>query len=163
MRYLEEHNEHCKRTAEGLRAYAAGEVYRCPVCGGEVVEDGELNEAPVYRCECGQRFAEDEDGQLREYYPEEEGAEQWGEEVDELEQLGLIDYFNDCLDIEYRVGSDRKYRSCRVLVAWGGPNIYIDSGSGNVELYWWGEGGSWPLDNYTRQQMDELFEELFMC
>lgn len=50
-----------------------------------------------------------------------------------------FDYLADALDIEYIVNSDRTFKSARVLVACGGPNIWIDFQSRAVELYWWGD------------------------
>lgn len=50
-----------------------------------------------------------------------------------------FDYLADVLDIEYIVNSDRTFKSARVLVALGGPNIWIDFQSRAVELYWWGD------------------------
>lgn len=50
-----------------------------------------------------------------------------------------FDYLADALDIEYIVNSDRTFKSARVLVAFGGPNIWIDFQSRAVELYWWGD------------------------
>ena len=45
----------------------------------------------------------------------------------DLEVATIGDYFDDFLDVDYIVGSDKKYKACRVLVAYGGPNIYIDT------------------------------------
>ena len=50
-----------------------------------------------------------------------------------------FDYLADVLDIEYIVNSDRTFKSARVLVTYGGPNIWIDFQSRAVELYWWGD------------------------
>lgn len=49
------------------------------------------------------------------------------------------DYLSHTLDIEYIVGSDLKYLGARVLVACGGPNIWINTRTKTVEGNWWGE------------------------
>ncbi len=134
-----EHNEHCKEIAEMLEAYAEGRAYRCPECGDVILlqEGAELNK----QCPgCKHEFNED------------------------AEELSIYDYFEDDIyDIEYRIGSDRKLRSVKIMVAFGGPNIYIDTDTGTVELYWWGERGSAPIDERTVDAIDDYFEELFNC
>ena len=67
------------------------------------------------------------------------------ETTTEPEQMTLYDYFEDCLDIEYRCDGRREYRSVRVMVTCGGPNIYIDTATKQVELYWWTDRASYPL------------------
>ena len=49
------------------------------------------------------------------------------------------------------------------MVACGGPNIYVDTGSGQVELYWWGDSAKWGIDRNAVVAIDEAFEELFNC
>lgn len=65
-----------------------------------------------------------------------------GELNAEDEEISAYDYLQDALDIEYRVGSDGTYRSARVLVAFGGPNIWIDTRTNTVEGAWWGDCAS---------------------
>lgn len=125
-------NSHCKQIADNIADYVSGLVYRCPECGHEFITDGEK-----YRCpECG--FTGD----------------MW-----EFENLGLYDYFENCLDIEYRCDSRKEYRSVQLMVACGGPNIYVDTGSERVELYWWGDRADYPLDRDSVAAIDEWAEE----
>lgn len=49
------------------------------------------------------------------------------------------DYLSDALDIEYIVDRDLTYLGARVLVACGGPNIWINTRTKTVEGDWWGE------------------------
>lgn len=42
------------------------------------------------------------------------------------EEPSAYDWLEDVLDIEYIVGGDGEYRGARVLVAFGGPNIWVD-------------------------------------
>ena len=139
-----ENTEHCKRIAEDLEAIAAGNVYKCPTCG-EIIdletaskmehEEGDF----LYSCpNCAELLYE---GQM--------------------EQYTLWDYFNDVLDIEYRTYSDRTFKSVRLMVACGGPNIYIDTQTENVELYWWGETARYPIERDTVEEINNIFEELF--
>lgn len=123
-----ENRETCRRIAEEVEAYASGQYYRCPECG-ELIQFDDLDELEhdttdggwcyVLPCGC--------------------------ETTDEPEQMTLYDYFEDCLDVEYRVGADREYRSVRVMVTCGGPNIYVDTQRRAVCLYWWTETAEYPL------------------
>lgn len=138
-----ENFKHCKRIGQEIEGIINGNFYRCPSCG-EIIEyiNGHYNEEDnTYDCQtCGVLV----------------------DEAD-LEPVDLLDYFSDALDIEYRIGSDKQYRSVRILVAYGGPNIYIDTASGSVELYWWTERASYRLTDDAVEAINRTFEELFNC
>lgn len=48
------------------------------------------------------------------------------------------DYLSDALDIHYLVNSDRTYRSARILIGFGGPNVWIDTNTEQLEVHWSG-------------------------
>ena len=129
-----ENQEHCKRIADDLSDYVGGRVVRCPECGQlHTIDD----DRPAYRCGgCG-----------------------YVDDIDEFEQLSIYDYLEDVLDIEYRCDSHKELRSVQVMVACGGPNIYIDTATRHVELYWCGDRAEWPLDSDTVAAVDEWAEE----
>lgn len=58
---------------------------------------------------------------------------------DEGEHVSAFDYLADALDIEYIVNSKGEYLGARVLVAFGGPNIWINTRTNTVEGHWWGD------------------------
>ena len=131
----DENRSRCKRIADELEAYVDGLVYRCPECG-------EIHRFPAtvgdkYRCPYCHTVAD----------------------IEDYEQLSIWDYMSDILDIEYRCGSDREYRSCKITVACGGPNIYIDTASAMIKLYWWTEYAEYPLSYAARDAIDEWAEE----
>lgn len=138
-----ENREHCKRIALDLEAYAEGRVYRCAECG-EVCTIEETEDAEgftAYRTSCGHTL---------EYEPE---------------QLGLYDYFEDALDVEFRVSGRARdeLRSVCIMVACGGPNIYIDTATRAVELYWWGDRASYPISSDAAEAVDEWAAEYWGC
>ena len=45
----------------------------------------------------------------------------------------------DCLDINYVIDRDKNYIGARILYAFGGPNIWIDTLKEEVQGYWGGE------------------------
>ena len=77
--------------------------------------------------------------------------------------MSIYDWLQDALDIEYVVSSDREYRACRIMVTCGGPNIYVDTRSGSVELYWWSDRASYPLSSSACFALDEALQELYNC
>ena len=56
----------------------------------------------------------------------------------EGEEFWAFDYLEDALDVEYVVNSQRECLGGRVLVAFGGPNIWVDTRTMTVEGSWWG-------------------------
>ena len=133
-----ENRDTCKRISDELDAYAEGRVCRCPECG----ELHDLSDAgDAYKCpDCG------------EVSP-----------VDDWDICGMYDYFEDFLDMDFISNYRKEYKACRVLVAYGGPNIYIDTYSGAVELYWWSDRASFPLRRDTMDAVDEWAEDYYNC
>ena len=100
-----ENREHCKHIAQDIERIASGGIYTCPECG-EMVTMTETEDADgftVYELSCGHTV---------EYEPD---------------SVTFCEYFSDVYDIEYRIGGGREYRSVKLMVACGGPNIYIDT------------------------------------
>lgn len=142
-----ENFERCKHIADTLELYTDGNGYKCPHCErvhhwDEYDEHENENGGTCYTCpNCG--------GDIEE---------------NELEAVSIYDYFNDDIyDIEYRVGGDRQYRSVSLMVACGGPNIYIDTKRRAVLLYWWTDFAEYPLTSSACDAVDNYFEELFNC
>jgi len=127
---------HCKEIAFELEKYVNGEVYRC--------------------CECEEKFT---DNNL--FCPN------CGTEIDLIEgdheHLSIYDYFSDVYDIEYRMNSQKEDRSIRLMIACGGPNIYIDTDSKKVELYWWSDYAEYPLKSEVCELIDDFGEEMYRC
>ena len=135
----DENREHCKSIAEDLEVYAEGEMHRCPECG-------EIHRIPEY---VGDKYKCPSCGAVV--------------DTEDLEQLGIYDYLQDTFDIEYRCGSDKEYRSVRIMIACGGPNIYIDTAEKAVLLYWWTDRARYYLSDSTVNAVDEWAEELWGC
>jgi|TARA_R110000803_G_scaffold95372_2_gene163309 hypothetical protein len=57
------------------------------------------------------------------------------EEQEEWEPSGY-DYLENVYDIKYVVGGDGQYYGSQLMVAGGGPNIYIDTQEMQVQGYW---------------------------
>jgi len=72
------------------------------------------------------------------------------------------DYVSDILDINYIITSDKSYIGIRLTVAFGGPNIYIDTFSKQVQGYW---GSDEYIKSYFNDELgiDDYFEEYYNC
>ncbi len=78
------------------------------------------------------------------------------------DQISGFDYLQDCLDIQYIVSGGREYLGARVLVAFGGPNIWINTQSELVEGYWWGDSATARIDGDSLG-LDDALRELWEC
>ena len=71
------------------------------------------------------------------------------------------DYLDDVYDIEYIITRDGEYRGAELMVAGGGPNIYVETRDRTVRGYWGGEQAQWGyVDNIG---LDDACEELYQC
>lgn len=133
-----DNRNHCKAIADRLEAITDGRLYKCPECG-EYVEDNSLF------CECGCQV--DLIGNYE--------NEPW-------EMVSFYDYFENALDIDYIVNSSKEYKACRIMIAFGGPNIYVNTWERQVQLYWWNESASFYLSMETCDAIDEWAESYFV-
>ena len=137
---LDENTAHCKHIAKTVDAYANGDVRKCPECGETINREWD-DVGDVFRCpECGHV-----------------------DDVDGFEEQTIWDYLNDVYDVEFRVDSSKELRSVQIMVACGGPNIYLDTASRDVELYWWTESARRPLSYEAVQALDDWAEEYWGC
>jgi hypothetical protein len=80
---------------------------------------------------------------------------------DDGEYTTAFDYLQDALDIEYIVNGKGEYLGARVLVAFGGPNIWINTRTGTVEGACWSERAEASFtDNIG---LDDALSELWAC
>ena len=138
-----ENRNTCKAIADQIEAIAAGSYYKCPECGELIQwEDDQYNdEEASYTCQdCGAAFDESD-----------------------LEAVSFYDYFEDALDIDYITNSRKEYKACRIMVACGGPNIYVNTWERKVELYWWTERAEFYLSSEACNAIDDWAEEYFNC
>ena len=64
-------------------------------------------------------------------------------------------------DIEWITFNDHSYKAARLLVAGGGPNIWVNLQTNTVDGYWASDKCSWGfVDNLG---LDEYSEELHAC
>lgn len=131
---------HCIAIANELDALASCNMIRCPECGGIVSLPYEEGEG--VKLDCGCRIDIDD--------------------LDDLDEVSMYDYFEDNIyDIEYTISGDFDYRRARVMIACGGPNIYINTNTSRVELYWGSSKAYAYIEYRTRDAIDAYFEDLY--
>ena len=80
---------------------------------------------------------------------------------DDGETITLYDYFSDALDFEYTIDSRKEYRSVKVWITLGGPNVWIDTEDSYIRLAWGNSREEYPISYYIRDEIDSIFEEYY--
>ena len=75
------------------------------------------------------------------------------------EMMYASDYLADVLDIEYVISSNGDYLGARVLVAFGGPTIRINTRTMTVEGGWWSDSHHSSFSD--AMAIDEYLEEMY--
>lgn len=85
-------------------------------------------------------------------------------DLEDLEPFTMYDYFSDVYDIKYTIESDREtLYGVKLLVACGGPNIYVDTNDGKVKLFWWNDYAEYDLSPEATNAINDCFQELYYC
>ena len=78
-------------------------------------------------------------------------------DIDSLVDAGK--WMEDALDIEWITFQDKKFKAARVLVAFGGPNIWVNTQTNTVEGYWWNDrANAYFKEN---KDLDSYLEEVY--
>ena len=84
-----------------------------------------------------------------------------GPEDEEPRQETASDWMEGVYDIRYIVDREKRYYSAELLVAGGGPTIWVNLNTKEVEGYWWGDRVTEPfIDNLG---LDDYMEEMYSC
>ena len=146
---MDKNLEYVKEIADNLEQVASGDFF---IYNGELFPIDTDDFSEVKGC----RY--DEENELYIMPDGEEFCDRDVYSVDVFEWLGDSVY-----DVEYTIGRDKEYRGVRLMVACGGPNIYINTNSGDVEVYWWNESARYPMSKKVIDYIDSIYEELFAC
>ena len=71
------------------------------------------------------------------------------------------EWMEDVYDIEWITFQNKTYKAARLLVAGGGPNIWVNLQTNTVQGYWWGD----YCEHHFSDQigLDEYLQEIFDC
>ena len=77
-------------------------------------------------------------------------------------KISIDKFMEGVYDIEWITHQDHTYKAARLLVAGGGPSIWVNLQSLTVDGYWWGcdKVEHHFLDNIG---LDDYLEELYAC
>ena len=114
-------------------------------------EDGTYRIWNREKCEVFEDMTFDTESEAKEYLDASDG-----------ELIDGLDYLSDVLDIEYIVNSKKEYLGARVLVTFGGPNIWINTRTSQVEGFWWGDKSIQSYNNDV-MNLDDALETLYSC
>jgi len=84
-----------------------------------------------------------------------------GRDIDSEGEFSAMDYLEGVMDIEYIVNSKKEFLGARVLVAFGSPNIWINTRTNTVEGHWWGDSAS--AHYIDSMDLNGALEELYSC
>ena len=139
--------DRCTRETKELVAYIDGCAYKCPKCDAVVL----LDETEYSTLAC--------------IYSDIEEIEKKCEDCNNLctfERIGVSDYFEHPIDIEYRVGEEKEYRGVRVMMD-DGPAIYIDTQAEEVQLSWDGVNVTRKISLYAVDAINDYFQWRYDC
>ena len=83
------------------------------------------------------------------------------EDRDTLEVCPAADFMEGVYNIEWITHQDKTYKAARLLVAGGGPNIWVNLQRNVVQGYWWGDYCEHRFSDQIG--LDEYLEEIFDC
>lgn len=85
-------------------------------------------------------------------------AEDPDEIPEDAEPAGYFDA-NEAYDVRYIVDKYGELAAVRYMVACGGPNVYLDTESGDVELYWGADKARYPMSPEAVAWLEEVAAE----
>ena len=84
-----------------------------------------------------------------------------GPEDEEPRQETAHDWMEGVYDIEWITYQDKTYKSARLMVAGGGPSIWVNLQTNTVQGYWWGDYCEHSFQDNIG--LDQYCEEIFDC
>jgi hypothetical protein len=71
------------------------------------------------------------------------------------------DWMEGVYDIRYIVDREKRYLGCMLMVAGGGPSIWVNTWTKEVEGYWGGDRVTWSFQDNIG--LDDYNEEMYNC
>ena len=149
-----ENLKHVQNIVKDMEKYASGDYF---IYNGELFPIDERDFANVSGCTIQKENILDE---IHAFYIMPDGEAIF---EGDIEIVDIGDYFDDFYDIDYVIGSDKHYKACRVLVACGGPDIYVDTWLQHVLLSWWGKHAEVYIPDELCEQIDNFFKAIYEC
>ena len=77
------------------------------------------------------------------------------------EEVTASKWMEDVYDIRYLVDREKRYLGCELMVAGGGPTIWVNTWTKEVEGYWGGDRVTWSFQDNIG--LDDYNEEMYSC
>jgi len=83
------------------------------------------------------------------------------EETGKIREQDAHEWMEGTYDIRYLVDREKRYMAAEIMVAGGGPTIWVDTWDNEVKGYWGGDRVTVPFaDNL---ELNDYCEELYGC
>ena len=151
---MDKNLEHVQNIVKDMEKYASGDFF---TYNGELYPIDERDFSKIPGCTIQQENVLNE---IHIFYIMPDGEAIFEGDI-EIADIG--DYFDDFYDVDYIVDSNKNYKACRVLVAYGGPNIYINTWDEQVQLEWWSEKAVIDIPKDLCIAIDDFFEMVYNC
>jgi hypothetical protein len=79
----------------------------------------------------------------------------------EGEPCTALDYLQEVLDIQYIVNYNREYVGARILLTLGGPNAWVNTLTGQLEVSWWSAPEYRTLPSEFIAALDDALSEFW--
>tara|TARA_B100000768_G_C11015598_1_gene263910 strand:- start:238 stop:567 length:330 start_codon:yes stop_codon:yes gene_type:complete len=76
-------------------------------------------------------------------------------------EFTAYDYLEDVLDVKWILNSDKTLRGAELLVAFGGPNIWVNTDTGVVKGAWWGDSATATFEDNV--ELEDALEAWYGC
>jgi len=63
--------------------------------------------------------------------------------------------------IRYIIDGSGEYLGARLMIAGGGPNVWVDTFEGEIQGFWGSDKCSFPIWDY--EYIDDYWEEMYKC
>lgn len=83
-------------------------------------------------------------------------------ETEPEEGCNAFDYLENALDFQWITSNKLEFLGARILVAFGGPNVWIDTHRKEVEGFWWGSYAKAEIHS-DPMGLNDALEDLFMA
>ena len=85
-----------------------------------------------------------------------------GLKIDATSGQGTVsEWMESVYDIRYIVDREKKYLGAMLMVAGGGPSIWVNTWTKEVEGYWGGDRVTWSFQDNIG--LDDYNEEMYNC
>ena len=80
---------------------------------------------------------------------------------EDREEVTASKWMEDVYDIRYLVDREKRYLGCELMVAGGGPTIWVNTWTKEDEGYWGGDRVTWAYQDNIG--LDDYNEEMYSC